>query len=262
MSDSVADREKMYDDYVKYYNAAGKTIKDHISVLAEFSKIEEKVKERTRELHEMLQEALISVIDLIKSISDEGIDGKQELKKEVLNVLKFYEKNSEIHQLQINDLIYLEEKINKLFEGLEGKGQQLGIDLLIHSMESIIPKLTQSQNHKTVFWFLNGKIIDEHYPIKIEVYNELDDQGKQELSNGYVAHHNTRDGLVEDLEVIIESIQTKPRFFHSDGTIKHTTVAEYAVSQLWFAKKHGYGERGLHKHIKKISESMKSNTPS
>lgn len=274
MSDSVTNVEKIYDDYANYYNEAGSTIKAHISVLADFSKIEEAVRERVRELHEMLHEALISVIDLIESISDEDIIGKEEIKDEVLNVLKFYEGNSVIHPLQLNDILYLREEINKLFEGLEGKGQQLGIDLLILSMESIIPKLSQTQNHKTVFWYLNGKIIDEHYPSKLKMFDELDDNEKNRMNSTKERRGRNFSKEISQInfqEIVDEIIGDKSnkRYFHQSGTNKgNPNISQIAqhIAQTYPELVNGYGDspdngvdiktikRGVERALKKTGQ--------
>jgi len=120
-------------------------------------------------------------------------------------------------------------------------------------------KIKQLNSQVRAYKGVINQIIDGLFPSKLKSYKDLPDTEKKVISEGYTPHHNTREDLIDDIRKILSDIRTQPRFFHKDGTIKHTTVAEYAVSQLWFAQKHGYGERGLRGHIKKTYRDMKNN---
>lgn len=199
MSDSIVETEEIYDDYVKYYNDAGNTISDHISILAELSIIEQTVKDHGVELEEMLKGAY----EYLK-LGLESIPEELELIPEGIIHEKYAKFNNELLEIKLateikdfkssnhgaigttftsDDLTSLKAKIDELFEGYEiEKAEIIGA---IRTVEGLLVKYRQALNHKMALWPLNMKIIYDYYPPELSFYKELTEDEKSKIrSNG------------------------------------------------------------------------------
>lgn len=259
--------EDIYDEYVKYYNDAGKEKADHIPILSELSAIEKKAKERANKIREILNESSVEAEESLGKVIKEKADCTKDqiielkkLKDRIMHSIDWHIQHPDYFSNREVEHNNLKGKIEEFYE-IAGLDDQVSMAaFLFEIFTMILPKLKGAANHGNALWFLTGKIIDGNYPSQLDPYKDLDENEKREIEEeqGYVPYHNTREGLVKDLKKIIKEVQSKPRFFHDDGDIKHTTVAKHAVSKDWFADKHGDGHEGLHKHIKGIFKSMNS----
>lgn len=189
MSDSITETEKIYDDYVKYYNDSGRSIGDHIRVLSEFSEIENKVNNREEEITDKIQVTLSKIIFIVKDIPEKEkveIDTKlgiMTMKKAKRMALKFLElpKNKSMEFYDLINISFINHTIVKLLEITGSRDQELEIQLNIRHLEFLHPKLIHIRNHKSALLLLNRQIIDIHYPTQLRFYKELTDHEKSEL---------------------------------------------------------------------------------
>lgn len=259
--------QERYNFYAQHYNES----KNPVTASAELLKIKEGLQQRLGKLEENLDLYIDDIQFYLGEIygstySSDGdkaddllVSNHKKLIDHVTSHIK-WEVHNFFHISHSEDFIHQNSKqIRTIYEAYDKNGQE---QKSIGALEAIVQngkKYEQTYHHLRGVTSVVNRIIDENYPSAgLQNFEDLDEQEQNEITEGYTPHHNTREDLIEDLKKILEDIQTKPRFFHKDGTIKHTTVAKYAVSQLWFAEKHGYGDRGLHEHIKKTYQSMKS----
>jgi len=259
--------QQKYDRYVEHYNKSNNLI----ATYAELLTIKEGLQQRLQELNEKIGLFIDDIEYYLEKICDstnssEGKDIEEDLLASnhvrlVENIIEHikWEVGHFLHISQPNDFVNQNyRQIEKVFNAYGQHGQEQKTRRALESITFYGEEYEQAYYHLSGIKAVTSKIIDRDYPTELKDYRDLQEQEKKEIAEEYRPHHNTREGLVEDLQKVIHDIQTQPRFFHKDGTIKHTTVAGYAVSQKWFADKYGYGERGLHGHIKKISKGMKS----
>lgn len=257
MSDSIAKTEKVYDEYVKYYNKSGGSIGDHIPIFAEFSRIEETVKNRRNELNDAIQWFIESLFEAIKDISDKDFTVKHkknamelmQVRKEALGDLKFYRENS--HDIYLKETIdLLKENVIKLAEGLENEGQKFKLFSFMAGAEGVFPIYLQSNNHRMALKFLNEKIIDEYYPSKLKFYRKLDDQEKRDLEA--TKNRGGRNLVNEVPQKKIQAIvhectinKTNKRYFHQMGKNKGApNINQIAlhVAETYPIMVNGYGD--------------------
>jgi hypothetical protein len=259
--------QQKYDRYVEFYNESD----NPITAYSELLTIKEGLQQRLQEINEKVDLLIDDIKYYLSEIYDRTLSDEKDVAENLLtsnheklveNIIEqvHWEVDSFFHISHPRDFINQNyQQILEVFKANDQDGQEQKTKRTLKSITSYGEEYEQVYYHLRGVRAVANKIINEDYPTtELKDYRDLNEQEKQEIAEDYTPHHNTREGLIEDLQKIIKEIRTQSRFFHKDGTIKHTTVAEYAVSQKWFAEKHGYGDRGLHEHIKKTYQSMKS----
>jgi len=231
MSDSITETDKVYDDYVKYYNDSGKTIGGRISVLAEFLIIEQTVKDRTARLREPIKKAYISFKPILERITERISDKNyaefdiELLEKKLTHEVKSFNSIAHVvgNKFTLDDLTSLKSKLDELFDDYDM--EKLEFKFAIDTIKEFLIKYRQTLNHASALWTLNLKIVDDYYPPKLHFYNELPEDEKSKLtSNGNNLGAPLREEVpqAEIEEIVINCTVDKKnkRFFHQKGSNK------------------------------------------
>ncbi|MDR8394077.1 hypothetical protein NC796_23185 [Aliifodinibius sp. S!AR15-10] len=250
----IGDAERIYNESYDRFTDYFMNHKSKITALAELEKNREAFQRRINNLNESINKKIRSLDHNLNNFCKRKKSYK--VKEKIVEKLRRNFKNR--YHLHSPEEMLEEYKIQlKQLYKIEGEQDEIrsshGINFILWDGEKIKKIECQLNALKSII----NNIMDECYSPDLDSYKYLDgfDIGIT-TSGDYRPHHNTRKHLIKDLKKIINDIKDKPRFFHEDGTIKHTTVAKYAVNQNWFAEKHGHGKRGLHKHIKRIYSDM------
>ncbi|MDR8389898.1 hypothetical protein NC796_02030 [Aliifodinibius sp. S!AR15-10] len=273
--DSYTMRDR-YDEYVEYYNQAGKKKADHIPILAEFCIIEEKTKNRADDIRENLNgslaeadESLEKAIEESESLKTDKVEELQNLKYEIVQSIKWNIENPDYYSKREVELSDIKEKI-KRFYGIVGLDEQAKLALLLFDFfTEILPRLRIAVNHNKALWFLNGKIIDENYPPILEYYNNLPEDEKNEMQTankglGAPLREEVPQEKIEEIVRECTKDKSSKRFIHQSGRYKgkanQSQIFEYIktnhpvmVKGVGINSEKGIGKRHL---IRRIVEAL------
>lgn len=274
------DRKTVYDTYVGNYNKA----KDRVQYLSVLMTVADGYEKQIKNIEKHISRDILGIFQPLNNIRENIGTGKFTLSEIGKKEFK------KVHATNYNEADFIDEKVTDLRDTIDAFLDEFkngyrnewpeiySIDnFLVTTIEEfqeliegftfhdIYPELLRDAIYWNALHFKTGfhrRVLDqiiqqvtEKNFEELKTYSELSESKREALNKKeYVPHHNVREGLIEDLQTIISDIKDKKRFFHNDGSIKHTTVASHAVDQKWFTDKHGFGTKGLHDHIKKLWE--------
>lgn len=220
MDYSENDVEMIFDDYANYYNHSGSSVKDHISVLAEFSSIGQALERHGKEIDSSLKESFSVLYYAIEYIFNEYLSKgftREELTKvkiesiveqldEIVNkeerlAISFLK--GEITEKEISILI---DKVRYFLKSYVENPENLDIDTDISTIERELRMLKQVTPHMAAIGLLKRIIINGYYPSPIPTFSELSEDDKAQLR-----HNGNADKLYiakDWLHPIIKAIST------------------------------------------------------
>lgn len=214
----------IYDQYVYYYNQAGKSINYHIPILAEFYNVQEVFSERVNELKQDFKE----LIDSLEEILDEKIEEKGgvksndtsqslgERKNKLLSKLRFY-----IYYDHISSFEEVEEYIFNLlsifYDQNEDDVEFKMIKIYMNASKEKVLKFKSLQIHEVTLANLKRKIVDQYYPDQLDRYENLSEEGKNEITSkeNRVGAPLSKDVPQEEIEKIVADLIVR----HNQGEI-------------------------------------------
>ncbi|MCH2449232.1 MAG: hypothetical protein MK198_03720 [Gracilimonas sp.] len=217
---SANDVEMIFDDYANYYNDSGSSIKDHISVLAEFSSIGQALELHGKEIDSLLIESFSVLYYAFEYVFNQylskGLTREELTKVKIESIVEQLDEivnkegrltssfiKGEITEKEISNLI---DKISYFSNSYIETSGNFDIDTYISTIERELRMLKQVTPHMAAIGLLKRIIINKYYPSQIPIFSELSEDDKAQLR-----HNGNADKLYiakDWLHPIIKAIST------------------------------------------------------
>lgn len=220
MDYSENDVKMIFDDYANYYNDSGSSVKDHISVLAEFSSIGQALEHNANEMELSLEESFRTLYITIELLS-KGYTREEFSQLNLETILKGLEDLSNrkgtiigsylFNDVTFDDITSLNDQINSFVENYVVNPEELQVNQSISTIERILSKIKHVSTHMIAVGMLKYKIIEEYYPSELPIYSELseDDKAKLRLNGNQVGAPLRKDVPQDKIEKIVRDLLEK-----------------------------------------------------
>lgn len=181
---------EIYDQYVDYYNSAGKNINNHISVLSEFKNIKELASERVQEITTLL-ESLYEDLEEILEDKIENWNGNVrsfsesnqlliELKGKILSTIKHLIQDLKDSSKEV-DTEYVEGLLQQFFKKVNQPNQLDSILFFLAFSRGVKPNYRVANNHFISLEKICNRIIENNFPSELKAYGNLSEDEKNDI---------------------------------------------------------------------------------
>ena len=179
---------EIYDDYVDYYNKAGDNKSDHISILAEFAIIEEKIQKSadfsSNKLSDVVLDWRAECMDLFRRYNQSNRQRAEmisELMREIeskIGSLRKYLINMDLKP-ELNKIATNFDNLLKEMDGFENDQKRL------YAVKNFCDKICRYylyENHKFAFEEIIAKILDKNYPSELKYFWNRDSRENNQIN--------------------------------------------------------------------------------